>query len=522
MYDALMSHLSLVRISTAGSVDDGKSTLIGRMLHDSHAIYSDQFDAAQTAAQRLGEGMGFAFLLDGLKAEREQGITIDVAYRYFRTQKRAYILADTPGHEQYTRNMATGASTADIAIILLDARKGVMTQSKRHAFIASLLGVPHMIVAVNKMDLVDWSQNVFEKQVAAFTEFASRLDIPDLRFLPVSALLGDQVSKPSTHMPWFQGPTLLDMLDTIYVGSDRNMVDLRLPVQLVLRPHEAYRGYAGQVASGILRRGSCITVLPSRQKGTIKSIVFAGRDVEEAVPSMSITATLNDDLDISRGDVLVHEHNMPKSGRLFEAMLVWMDEPLNDKTVYLLKHLATTTKARIKLRYRIDVNTLHREESDLLKLNDIGRAVISTRDILHYDPYAKNRATGSFILIDKTTKRTVAGGMIIDREPEEQLPVIAESWHELHESSTAWNSAISPLERQQRCGGEAKTYWITGYVNSGKRALAYHLERQFWQKGTMVTVLDGGKLRHTLSSELGFSTKTPPNTCGEQQKSHES
>ncbi len=499
---------TLIRISTAGSVDDGKSTLIGRLLHDSHQIYSDQMRAATSSAQKRGQGMEFAFLMDGLKAEREQGITIDVAYRYFRTSQRAFIIADTPGHEQYTRNMVTGASTADIAVILVDARKGLLKQSKRHTFIANLLGIKHMIVAVNKMDLVDWSQARFDELVSEFTEFAARLDIGDLRFVPISALHGDLVTKSSKNMTWYEGSPLLGLMESIYVGGDRNMVDLRFPVQWVCRPNQDYRGYAGQVVSGILRTGSEIMALPSGKTSKVASIDTYEGPIEEAYPPMSVTVCLEDELDISRGDFLVAPANRPKSGRLFEAMIVWMDEAnLSKDSSYFIKMNTSLCKSRVvELSYRVDVESLHRQPAETLALNEIGRVVVATHIPIHYDAYSGNRATGCFILIDELNHHTVAAGMIIDRAPEDQLPVPVETWHELHDTPNEHKSLVESAARLKRMALAAKTIWITGLVGSGKRELAYQLEKALWEKGAIVSVLDGGKLRHTLSSGLDFSS----------------
>lgn len=501
------SPLTLVRISTAGSVDDGKSTLIGRLLHDSQQVYSDQMEAARSSANRLGKGMEFAFLMDGLKAEREQGITIDVAYRYFRTAKRAFIIADTPGHEQYTRNMVTGASTADIAVILLDAQKGVLTQSRRHAFIANLLGINHIVVAVNKMDLVDYCQERFDAVVADFTEFASRLDIGDLRFVPMSALNGDNVTSASAAMPWYQGPSLLTLLEEIYIGGDRNMIDLRFPVQLVSRPDHRFRGYAGQVVSGIMRKGDRVMVLPSTKTTQIASIQTHDGDLEEAFPPMSVTVTLSDELDISRGDMIVHTRNRPRSSRLFEAMLVWMDEtPMDPSVPYLIKLQANTARARlVELRYKMNIDTLHRTPSTTLALNEIGRVVLATQTAVQHDPYTKNRATGCAVLIDPRSNHTVAAAIILDREPTDQLPVVAETWHELKHSQSSHSSRITTQQRMTRAGYQAVTIWLTGLVGSGKRDMAYQLEYALWLVGTQVTVLDGGKLRQTLSSDLDFT-----------------
>ncbi|MEI6218987.1 MAG: sulfate adenylyltransferase subunit CysN, partial [bacterium] len=352
----------LLRFSTAGSIDDGKSTLIGRLLHDSKNVYEDQLLAVKKASKEKTsvEKIDFALLTDGLKAEREQGITIDVAYRYFSTPKRKFIIADTPGHEQYTRNMATGASTANLSIVLIDARNGVMKQTRRHAFITSLLGVPHMIVAINKMDVVGYSEDIFNRIKQDFAGFAGKLRIPDIRFIPISALGGDNVVERSTRMPWYRGETLLEILENVYIASDQNFIDLRFPVQYVLRPDMSFRGYCGQVASGVIHKGDEIMVLPSRKASRVKSIVTFDGELESAFPPMSVTITLEDEIDISRGDMLVHKHNVPAVERHFEAMVVWMNETGMDvNKSYFVKHTTNLTRLRIDaVRYKMDVNSL--------------------------------------------------------------------------------------------------------------------------------------------------------------------
>jgi len=410
----------LLRLATAGSVDDGKSTLIGRLLLDSKAVLADQLEAVERASRARGdEYLDLALLTDGLRAEREQGITIDVAYRYFATPRRTFIIADTPGHLQYTRNMVTGASTADLAIVLVDARKGLVEQSRRHAFLCSLLRVPHLVLAVNKMDLVGWDEAVFQEVREEFTEFATRLNVADLAVIPLSALHGDNVTTRSAHTPWYDGPSLLHHLENVHVASDRNLVDVRFPVQYVIRPQSAavpdYRGYAGSVAGGILRAGDRVLVLPSGLTTTIASVETADGPVEEAYPPMAVTVRLTDDLDISRGDMICRPHNAPAVTQDLDAMVAWMaDRPFVPGARYLLKHTTRTARAVARdLLYRLDVNTLHRDESaGRLGLNEIGRVQLRVTQPVFADTYARNRSTGGFILIDEATNATVGAGMI--------------------------------------------------------------------------------------------------------------
>ncbi len=413
--------MDLLRLATAGSVDDGKSTLIGRLLYDSKALFSDQLEAVERVSRDRGNDFtDLALLTDGLRAEREQGITIDVAYRYFATPRRKFIIADTPGHTQYTRNMVTGASTADVALILLDARKGITEQSRRHAFLATLLGVPHVVVCVNKMDLVDFDESVFEAIRDEFGEFATRLRVRDLTFIPVSALQGDNVVTRSKRMPWFDGSPLLSHLERLHVASDRNFVDVRFPVQYVVRPQSYdvidYRGYAGTVASGVLKPGDRVVALPSGLESTIASIQTADGEVEEAYPPMAVTITLADELDISRGDMLCRPHNMPSVVQDVDAQVCWMDESatLMPGRKYAIKHTTRWAKALVReLSYRIDVNTLHRDEQATeLVLNEIGRVQLRVTQPLFVDPYQQNRQTGSFILVDEASNKTVGAGMI--------------------------------------------------------------------------------------------------------------
>ncbi len=413
--------MELLRFATAGSVDDGKSTLIGRLLYDSKAIFEDQMEAVERASVQRGEETNLALLVDGLRAEREQGITIDVAYRYFATPARSFVIADTPGHVQYTRNMVTGASTADLALILVDARNGIVEQSRRHAFLASLLRVPHLVVCINKMDLVGYDQEVFEAIKAEFRAFAMRMDVTDLSFVPVSALHGDNVVHRSAAMPWYEGSSLIHHLEQVHIASDRNLIDVRFPVQYVIRPrsdeHHDFRGYAGQLAGGVLRPGDEVVVLPSGWSTVVESVETADGPVQEAFAPMSVVVRLADDLDVSRGDLICRPHNRPVVGQDLEAMVCWLDEKhLQPGGRYAIQHTTRSARAVVKeLIYRLDVNTLHRDEkAPTLALNEIGRLSLRTTAPLFYDEYRRNRSTGSFILIDEATNATVAAGMLLD------------------------------------------------------------------------------------------------------------
>ena len=418
--------MDILRFATAGSVDDGKSTLIGRLLYDSKSIFADQLEAVErTSRDRGEEGTNLALLTDGLRAEREQGITIDVAYRYFATPRRKFIIADTPGHIQYTRNMVTGASTADLAIVLVDARNGLTEQSRRHAFLTTLLRVPHMVLAVNKMDLVDYDREVFERICAEFSAFAARLDIGDLTFVPISALHGDNVVERSANMPWYDGPSLLHHLEHVHIASDRNLIDVRFPVQYVIRPHASsdpelhdYRGYAGQVAGGVLKPGDEVLHLPSGFTTRIRRIDAAGGEVAEAFEPMSVTLLLDDDVDISRGDMICRPNNRPAVAQDIEAMVCWMSSTvtLGPRSRLIVKHTSRTVKAMVsELHYRIDVNTLHRDESATkLGLNEIGRIRLRLTQPIFCDPYSRNRTTGGLILIDEATNATVGAATITD------------------------------------------------------------------------------------------------------------
>ncbi len=414
-------NMELLRFTTAGSVDDGKSTLIGRLLYDSKAIFEDQLKALEKASILKGEEtINFALLTDGLKAEREQGITIDVAYRYFATPKRKFIIADTPGHIQYTRNMVTGASTANLSLILIDARNGLVEQTIRHAFIASLLQIPHMVVCINKMDLVGYSEDRFNQITSDFLNYATKLDIKDIRFIPISALYGDNIVHRSKNMPWYEGPTLMWLLETIYISSDKNYIDARFPVQYIIRPqtkeYHDYRGYAGQIASGVFRVGDKVKVLPSGFTTKIKTIDVFQQTLQEAYAGQSVCFTIEDDLDITRGDMIVKENNLPTIGQDIEMMFCWFNErPLQLKGKYILRHTTNEVKCIIDdVRYKIDMNTLKRnEEEKTVNMNDIGRLKVRTQKPIFYDSYRKNRITGSVILIDENTNETVAAGMIM-------------------------------------------------------------------------------------------------------------
>lgn len=434
----------LLRFLTAGSVDDGKSTLIGRLLFDSKKLYEDQLDALERDSKRMGnagEHIDYALLLDGLKAEREQGITIDVAYRYFSTNNRKFIIADTPGHEQYTRNMITGGSTANLAIILVDARTGVITQTRRHTYLVSLLGIKHVVLAVNKMDLVDFSKEVFDKIVADYRKFIEPLGIPDVQCIPLSALDGDNVVEKSDRTPWYDGVSLLEYLETVHIGNDHNLNDFRYPVQYVLRPNLDFRGFCGKVASGVVRKGDEVVALPSGKRSHVKSIVTYEGEIDYAFPPMSVTLTLEDEIDVSRGEMLVHPDNMPMIGRNFEAMLVWMDEEKMDlEKSFFLKQTTNTSRTRIDhIKYKVDINTMEhlsvengrlKEEEVPMQLNQIARVVLTSSKELFFDAYNRNKATGAFILIDPITNNTSAVGMIIDRVEDKdmhqsmQLPVL--------------------------------------------------------------------------------------------------
>jgi len=494
----------LLRIATAGSVDDGKSTLIGRLLFDSKAIFADQLEHIEQVSRRRGDGyVDLALLTDGLRAEREQGITIDVAYRFFATPKRAFIIADTPGHERYTRNMVTGASTSDLSIVLVDARKGVLEQSRRHAYIASLLGIPHLVVCVNKMDLVDWSETTFNAIEEDFRSFAARLDVPDVTFIPMSALRGDNVVERSARMPWYEGPPLLYHLEHVHVAADRNLDDARFPVQYAIRPRDAahgdYRGYAGQVAGGVLRPGDDVVVLPAGTSTRIAAIDGPDGDVAEAFPPMSVTLRLADELDVSRGDVVAAAGNRPAVASALEAHVCWMaDAPLREGDRYLLKHTTRTVRARVAdVRHRIDINgAQHESACGELGLNDIGRVALTLSAPVMADPYKRNRTTGSFILVDETTNETVGAGMIVEASGRERSPDVV------------WDAGALTRERRwSSLGVRGATVWFTGLPASGKSTIAAAVEARLVAAGVPAYRIDGDNLRHGLSGDLGFGAE---------------
>lgn len=510
-YLAQHERKELLRFITCGSVDDGKSTLIGRLLYDSKMLYEDQLAQLESESKTHGTtGGGFdpALVTDGLKAEREQGITIDVAYRYFSTAKRKFIIADTPGHEQYTRNMATGASSADLAVILIDARHGVLTQTKRHSFIVSLLGIRHVVVTVNKMDLVGFNQTRFDEICADYRDFAARLDLPDLHFIPISALSGDNLVDPSQNMPWYRGSTLMNFLETVYIGSDRNFEDFRFPVQYVNRPNLDFRGFCGTVASGIIRQGDEVMILPSRRTTRVKRIVTYDGDQPEAFTPQSVTLTLEDEVDCSRGDMIVRPGNVPKVSNDFDAMLVWMsaDAMVPGKT-YLFKHTTQTAVGQIEsLRYRVDVNTLHRAPAPDLQLNEIGRCTITLSQPIYFDPYRRNRTTGAFIVVDRLTNVTVAAGMITARESDHKSKLAPWEVEQVREeASVAGVQVVTSAERLARLGQTPTTVLLTGLSGSGKTTIARGVERALFDAGRTSIVLDGEELRRGLSRDLGYT-----------------
>ena len=499
----------LLRFITCGSVDDGKSTLIGRLLYDSKMIYEDQLSQLEAESKLVGTTGGKfdpALLTDGLKAEREQGITIDVAYRYFSTPKRKFIIADTPGHEQYTRNMATGASTADLAVILIDARHGVLTQTRRHSFIVSLLGIRHVIVAVNKMDLLDFDEERYNEICDEYRSFAMRLDLPDLHFIPISALDGDNVVDRSEKSPWYSGSTLMNFLETVYIGSDRNLQDFRMPVQYVNRPNLDFRGFCGTIASGIVRSGEEIMVLPSRQTSKVKEIVTFDGAVEEAFAPLSITLTLEDEIDASRGDMIVRPGNLPRSRDQIEAMLVWMDsESMVPGKTYLFKHTSQTQPGTIEsLKYQVDVNTLHRNPAPELGLNEIGRVSISLNAPIHFDAYRRNRSTGAFIVVDRITNATVAAGMILDKSGDGSPKSVWDDEAQNDDNKTEF-SAVSAEERTARFGQKPATVLLTGLTGSGKTSIGQAVERKLFEQGRAVAMIDGEKVRGGLTRDLGYT-----------------
>ncbi len=511
----------LLRFLTSGSVDDGKSTLIGRLLYDSKLIYEDQLSKLKQESKKSSnkgeEEIDYSLLLDGLKAEREQGITIDVAYRYFSTPNRKFIIADTPGHEQYTRNMATGASTADLAIILIDARKGVTTQTRRHSFINSLLGIKHVIVAVNKMDLVDYNEQVFLDIMKDFNDFSQQLDLPNKYFIPLSALKGDNVVDRSNKTDWYKGSPLLKMLETVNVSGTRNLRDFRFPVQWVNRPNLDFRGFSGTIVSGAVKQGDAVIALPSRKTSRVQRIVTADGDLEEAFAPQAVTLVLEDEIDISSGEMIAHASNVPIVANSFEGYVIWMDEKeLKKSDTFLIRHAGKTTKARIDaLKYQVDVNTLQKERTGGLRLNEIGNVNISTTQPLFFDPYSKNRETGSFVLIDPITNNTAAAGMIVDALFDDY----AASGNESEESRIEdhiekreflWDSGlVTQVDRAKRNHHRGKTVLLTGAVGTGKRDIAKKLEKRLFDSNLQAYYLGVGNVRSGLDCDipLGFATR---------------
>ncbi|KRW58456.1 sulfate adenylyltransferase subunit CysN [Pseudomonas sp. TTU2014-080ASC] len=496
-YLAQHERKELLRFLTCGNVDDGKSTLIGRLLHDSKMIYEDHLEAISRDSKKVGttgDDIDLALLVDGLQAEREQGITIDVAYRYFSTAKRKFIIADTPGHEQYTRNMATGASTCDLAIILIDARYGVQTQTKRHSFIASLLGIKHIVVAVNKMDLKDFDQGVFEQIKADYLKFAEGISLKptSLYFVPMSALKGDNVVNKSERSPWYDGQSLMEILETVEVSGDRNFTDMRFPVQYVNRPNLNFRGFAGTLASGIVRKGDEVVTLPSGKGSKVKSIVTYEGELEQAGPGQAITITLEDEIDVSRGDMLVHADNRPQIADNFEAMLVWMsEEPMLPGKKYDFKRATSYVPGSVgSIEHRVDVNTLEKGAASSLQLNEIGKVRIALDAPIALDGYEQNRTTGSFIVIDRLTNGTVGAGMIIAAPQAQGGSQHGKAAH------------VSTEERANRFGQKPATVLFSGLSGAGKSTLAYAVERKLFDAGRAVYVLDGQNLRHDLNKGL--------------------
>ena len=502
----------LLRFLTCGSVDDGKSTLIGRLLYDAKLIFEDQLEAVASDSSKVGtvaQGLDLALLVDGLQAEREQGITIDVAYRYFSTEKRKFIIADTPGHEQYTRNMVTGASNSDLAIILIDARNGVLTQTKRHSFIVSLLGIKHIIVAINKMDLMNYSEDVYQKIKADYAEFSTQLDISgDLRYLPMSALNGDNVVESSEQMSWYEGAPLMTMLEGIQISSDRNMTDFRFPVQYVNRPNLDFRGYCGTVASGLVRKGDEVMALPSKKTSKISSIITYEGELEEAFPPQAVTLTLEDEIDISRGDMLVHSTNAPHFTDRLEVQLVWMtEEPMKIGKQYLFKQATKKTTGSVTdIKFKIDINTLAQEVTKTLQLNEIGRCELVLSQRVAFDTYKENRITGSFIVIDRLSNVTVGAGMIIGVANDQSKA----AWDSERNSGLlrAKGSLVTREERQKRLGQKPKILLLTGLTGAGKSTVACALEKKLFEMGRTSLVLDGQTMRLGPSKDLGFDEES--------------
>ena len=507
-YLAQHERKEILRFLTCGSVDDGKSTLIGRLLHDSKMIYEDQLDAIRRDSKTTGTqrgGVDLALLVDGLQAEREQGITIDVAYRYFSTAKRKFIIADTPGHEQYTRNMATGASTCDVAVILIDARNGVLPQTRRHTYIANLLGIRHLIAAVNKLDAVGYAEEVFDAIRADYAGFAAQLSVDDLHFIPLSALHGDNVVQQSANMPWYQGATLMHLLETIHIAVDKDAEHFRFPVQLVSRPDADFRGYSGSVAGGMVAPGDAVTALPSGNTTTVERIVTMGGDLPEAVAPMAVTLTLADELDVSRGSVLAAPNALPFVADRLEAMLVWMSEDaLIPGRQYLVKHGARQVTGSVaSIRYRVDVNTLRHEPADTLGLNEIGRGQLTLTEPIIFDSYQANRSLGSLIVIDRVTNATVGAGMALPPHGS-----VTAAWDEAPRGALRRSSSrVQGREREARLGQRPVTILLTGLAKVGKTTIARAVERRLFDAGGLATVLDGQSFRLGMSRDLGFSPR---------------
>ncbi len=504
--------MDLLRFTTAGSVDDGKSTLIGRLLFDTKSIFEDQLEAVAGASRRLGEDrINLALLTDGLRAEREQKITIDVAYRYFATPRRKFIIADTPGHEQYTRNMITGASTADLAVVLVDATRGVLTQSRRHAFITSLLGIPHMVVAINKMDLVGYAQSVFDDIVRDFGLFAAKLTVKDITYIPISALEGDNVVDPSSRMPWYQGGPLLSRLETVTGNARRNTIDFRFPVQCVIRPNQDFRGFAGTPVSGSVSAGDDIVVLPSGLATRIKTIDTPNGATTRATSGEAVILTTTDEIDIARGDMIVRRKNLPTVARQLDAYLCWMDgTDLAVGRPYLLAHTTRRVQAVVTgIDYRVNVDTLHRDPAKTLAMNEIGRVEITAADSICFDSYRLNSATGSFVLIDPATNATVAAGMLRGEAQEDVVVAAPDSGSPSTAKVSAgvtwqdWNIPREVREAQQ--GHQAAVVWLTGMSGAGKTTIARAIERRLFAEGRRTMLLDGDQIRHGLCGDLGFS-----------------
>ena len=502
--------MELLRFSTAGSVDDGKSTLIGRLLYDSKSLYADQLEAIEKASLGRGDAyIDLALLTDGLRAEREQRITIDVAYRYFSTPRRKFIIADTPGHVQYTRNMVTGASTADLAVVMVDARHGVLTQTKRHAFLSSLLQIPHLVVAINKMDLVDYSEDVYQSIRDDFEHFIHRLSVNDVTYIPMSALKGDNVVDPSENMPWFQGRPFLRHLESVHIGGGTNRIDFRFPVQYVIRPTQDFRGLAGQVTSGRIRTGDEVVVFPSGKTTTVQSILKYKSELPEALTGESVILCLKDELDVSRGDLIVRRNNLPSSASRLDVTLSWLnDEELRVGGIYTMRHTTRSVRAYVEtLDYRIDVDTMRREEAGTLALNEIGRAQLVTTSPIFFDRYNINRATGSFILIDESNNLTVGAGII--RGPSIDLGELmpedeGEKEQVRRQNIVPCEDVISLEDRESKQGHKCGVIWLTGLSGAGKSTLARALERILFERGCRTFVLDGDNVRAGLNGDLGF------------------